>query len=364
MDLHLNEEQKLLKESAARFLRDQYAFDRRKLLIADDAPSGVWSKLVDLGWLGAWLPEEAGGLGGSAVEFAILMEEAGRHLYVGPYLSASIASALLRNADSRGARERLAASAEGERHLTVAHLEPGSRGMMDSPTVRGIAVGSSYRLTGRKRLVYSGCFADETIVSAVTPDGPSFFAVPMGGTGVATRHYRTVDNDWVSDVEFDLAEAELLVGAPGYASALDDAIYVALLGVGAEAIGLCEAVLTQTKDYLADRKQFGRSLIEFQALQHRISDLFVETETLRWSLLDALSQSSSARTLRARSIFGLKIQAGSIATMVAGQCLHLHGGMGMTDEMPVSHYYRRARMIEAQFGNTDYFTAAYTTLMD
>ncbi|MGN6145546.1 MAG: acyl-CoA dehydrogenase family protein [Mesorhizobium sp.] len=365
MDLRLDEQQTLLRDSAERFLREEYAFDRRRTLIAEQTPDdpGLWRKLVDLGWPGAWLAEEVGGLGGSEIELSILVEQMGRFLYVGPFLSSCLCAAALRSTPLAAGTALLRSITEGNVRAALAHGEPGGRGILDMPATKASQVDGVTLLTGRKRLVQAAQFADRLVVSALHDGQLAFYLVDPDQDSVTLHPLRTVDNDWAADIELNGAVGELVVGPQDANAALDDISFTALVMLGAEALGLCEAAFEQTLDYLAVRRQFGRPLIEFQALQHRLADIFVEIEQLRASLLGALAQASSASVQRSGAAFGLKVQAGSVACSVAGQCLHLHGGMGMTEEMPVSHYYRRARAIEAQFGNSDYFLSAYGKTM-
>ncbi|WP_378941169.1 acyl-CoA dehydrogenase family protein [Mesorhizobium sp. ANAO-SY3R2] len=361
MDLRLDEQQRLLRDSAERFLRDEYAFDRRRALIAETAPGdpGMWSKLSELGWLGVWLPEEEGGLGGSEIELSVVAEQMGRALYVGPFLPANLCAAALREAGTEHGSALLGSIADGSVRAALAHAEPGSRGILDAVSTVASPSPAGTLLTGRKRLVHSAQFADRLLVSALLDGELAFFSVDPQQAGVAIHPLRTIDNDWAADVDLNGAVGELVVEPASAKAAKANVVFIALLAIGSEALGLCEAAFEQTQEYLRTRQQFGRALVEFQALQHRLADIFVEIEQLRASLLGALSVVSAAPAARAQAAYGLKVQAGAVACSVAGQCLHLHGGMGMTDEMPVSHYYRRARVLEAQFGNSDYFLAAY-----
>lgn len=364
MDIRPSEQQVLLRASAVRFLREEYSFERRRALIQPQQPAdpGLWSKLSELGWPGAWLPAEQGGLGGTIVELSVLMEELGRTLYVGPFLSTvAIGAAILQSIDSKDARTLLHAVATGETRLALAHAEPEGRGFFDRPEATAVRApdGSRYRLNGRKRLVHDAQFADRLIVSAIGPGGLSLFLVDTTATELGRRDYRAIDNGYASDFELGGVEADLLIESGEAAKALDEGFYAAMVALGAEAVGVADMALRHTLDYVSVRKQFGKALTDFQVVQHRLADMFVEIERLRAALLDALSCSAASAAERRRSAVALKVLAGQVSTQVAGQGLHLHGGMGMTNEMPISHYYRRARVIEAQFGNTDYFLADY-----
>lgn len=353
----------MLRESAVRFLRDEYDFTRRRNLISapsDAGGPGLWNKLAGLGWPAACLPEETGGLGGSHVELSILMQEMGRALYVGPYLSTvAIGTAILQSVGGPNADELAGRVAEGEIRLALAHGEPGGRGFLEKPDCRAVVQDDGFVITGRKRLVHDAASAHFFIVSAEGPDGLSLFLMDPTVTNHARRDYRLLDNSHASDLELDGARVELLAGPDAAGPALDAAFYSACIALGAEAIGIADGALDHTRDYVAGRRQFGQALIDFQVIQHRIADMFVEIEQLKALLLHALSCADAPAAERRRAAIGLKILGGRVSKLVAGQGLHLHGGMGMTDEMPISHYYRRSCVLESQFGNTDYFEKEY-----
>lgn len=363
MDLRPNEQQAMLRESARRFLREEYAFEKRRAYLRDGA-GDLWARIAALGWPGAVLPEDAGGLGGSVVELAILMEEMGRALYVGPFLSTAVCAAMLRSVAGGRARELLERIATCEAKVAFAHLEPAARGFFDTPTVLATGGPASFRITGRKHLVHDFAEAEAVLVSAVTSSSQALFVLDPDASGFARRDYKTIDNGSATDLEFDGAAVELIAEGEQTQRALDEGFYWLAIALGAEAAGVAEGALDHTMDYVAVRKQFGRALTDFQVVQHRIADMFVEVEQLKSSILNAMSTQHADRTERRRAALGLKILAGSVAAKVAGDGLHLHGGMGMTDEMPISHFYRRARVIETQYGNSDYFLAAYARLLD
>lgn len=358
MDLRLNEQQAMLRDSAHRFLRDRYDFEARRADLAGPAP-GKWAEIGALGWAGASLPEENGGLGGSAVEHAVLMEEMGRALYVGPFLSTATVAAMLRllpGADAAGLLERIAA---GEACAALAHGEPGGRGFFDAPRTAAIGEVGGFSLRGSKRLVHDLAAADIVVVSAALPSGTALFLLDPEGPALTRRDYVNIDNSRASDLVLDGTKATLLAEGETAARMLDEAFYWAAVGLGAEAVGLADEALAKTSEYIGVRKQFGRALAEFQVIQHRTSDMFVEIEQLRSLVLHALSMQHAPADERRRAALGLKIMAGQVAAKVAGDGLHLHGGMGMTDEMPISHFYRRARVLESQFGNSDYALGHY-----
>ena len=362
MDLRLNEQQAMLRDSAGRFLRDKYDFDTRRADLGADEP-GKWAELGKLGWPGAALPEEAGGLGGSVVELAVLMEELGRALYVGPFLSTAVAAAMLRALPGTQATALMARIAAGEARAALAHGEPGGRGFLDPPCTVATRDGADFVLKGRKRLAYDFSVAEIVLVSAQLDQRTAILLMDPRSANLSRRDYANIDNSRASDLEFDGARAVLLAEGEVAERMLDEAFYWAAVGLGAEAVGIADGALRHTTDYVGMRKQFGRALVDFQVVQHRIADMFVELEQLRSLILQAMSTQDAPRDQRRRAALGLKILAGQVAVKLAGDGLHLHGGMGMTDEMPISHYYRRARVLESQYGNSDYLLAHHARML-
>lgn len=362
MDLRLDEQQVMLRESAHRFLRDEYDFDKRRADIGSEE-TGRWSQLAELGWPGASLPEEAGGLGGSVVELSVLMEELGRALYVGPFLSTAIVAAMLRVLPGAQARELLGRIAAGEARAALAHAEPGGRGFLEQPGTTASQNSDAYLLKGRKRLVHDLADADIVLVSANIGSETAIFLMDPQSANFSRRDYMNIDNSRASDLDLDGARAVLLARGSVAANMLDEGFYCAAMGLGAEAVGISDGALAHTTEYVAVRKQFGRALVDFQVVQHRIADMFVEVEQLRSLVLHGMSMQDAPRDERRRAGLGLKILAGQVAARVAGDGLHLHGGMGMTDEMPISHYYRRARALESQYGNSDYMLALHAKML-
>jgi alkylation response protein AidB-like acyl-CoA dehydrogenase len=356
--LGLNEQQSMLREGAERFMRNEYTFEiRRAALKGGD--NKLSKSIGDLGWAAAALPSDCGGLGGSAVDLAILMEEMGRALYVGPFFSTSVCSAILQRAGGERAQSLLESAAAGQATFALAHTEPGSRGFWSTAKAQAVRSpdGKRWQLSGKKHLAYDAQFADLLIVSAEADGVQSLFLIDPSADGLKRRDFRTLDNGYASDLEFNQVDAEFLAGPEETVAALDAGFYALAVGLGAEAVGIAEACLKQAQDYVAVRKQFGKALTEFQVVQHRLADMFIDVEHLKASLLKALSCQEADRTTRRRAALAVKIIGGQLALKVAGDALHLHGGMGMSDEMPVSHFYRRARVIESQYGNSDYLLA-------
>ena len=361
MNFDYSEEQLLLQDSATRFVREQYGFAARQQVVASGKGYSPehWSFFAELGWLALPLPESAGGLGGGAVESAILMEAFGRGLLPSPWL----ASVLL----GGGAIAALGTPAQqarwlpglmaGELQLALAHYETASRYDVAAIASRAERSGTDWVLRGDKCVVLNAPDADLLLISAREPDGRTgLFAVAAGSAGLRMEGYRTIDGSPAAELAFaDLrlgAEARLGDGdaLPALCRVLDRA---ALL-VSAEAIGAMDALLERTVAYAKTRRQFGVPIGSFQALQHRMADMFIELEQSRSILLMALLAADGGEEDPARAISAAKHRIGRAARRIGQEAIQLHGGIGVTDALDVGHYVKRLTAIEALFGNQDW----------
>lgn len=377
MDFSLTSEQQALKDSVRRFCEREYAFEaRRGLLRSDEGFSrGNWATFAELGWLGAGLPEALGGYGGGAVENALILEELGRALALEPFLPCAVGAAQAIAAAATGeARESLlAAIVSGETLAVLAHAEAGARGGADEHVeTRAERTSAGWRLTGAKAFVLGGPAADVLLVSARTSGGPrdregvSLFQVRPDLGGVTRRSYRAVDGRRVADFTFDGVElaAEALLGHAGQAiEPIELALDHTLVGLCAEALGAMEAALWMTRDYLRTRRQFGVTLNTFQALQHRMADMLVETELARSMLYRALAALEATDPAERRSgVSAAKAQIGEAGYFVGGHAVQLHGGVGVTEEYAVGHFFKRLTLVRGLGGPTDVHLARFARL--
>ncbi|HET6969797.1 MAG TPA: acyl-CoA dehydrogenase [Phenylobacterium sp.] len=377
MDFSLTPEQQQLKESVRRFCEREYGFEARNALLR--GPDGFsrrhWATFAELGWLGAGLPEALGGYGGGAVENALILEELGRSLVLEPFLACAVAAVQAVAAQAAGAEREalLGAIVGGEAIAVLAHAEPGARGDADGHVeTRAERVGGGWRLSGTKSFVLGGPTADVLIVSARTAgaagdrDGISLFRVDPGLSGVERRDYRAVDGRRVADFVFDRADlgADAARGAVGQAAdALELAFDHATVGLCAEALGAMDAALWITRDYLKTRQQFGVTLNTFQALQHRMADMLVETELARSMLYRALAALETKDPIeRRKGVSAAKAQIGEAGYFVGGQAVQLHGGIGVTEEYVVGHHFKRLTLARGLFGTTDTHLARFARL--
>ena len=374
MDFDLSDEQRLLKDSVDRFIADKYGFEARRKYRAE--PGGwsreIWSQMAELGLLGLPFAEADGGFGGGPVESAIVMEAFGRGLVVEPYIATAImGAALLRHCASQEQRARLVPEiVAGERVLAYAQIERQSRySLNDIKTRAARSSDGQWTLTGAKSLVLNGDAADTLLVTARTDGaererhGIGLFLVEAEAKGVSRRGYPTQDGLRAAEIEFDGAAAEAL-GDPAEAlPGLEWANDEMLAALAAEAVGVMQAMLDMTADYLKTRKQFGKSIGDNQALQHRAVDMYVSLEQAR-SMSNFATMMASDETVieRQRAMHAAKVQIGRSGRHIGQEAVQMHGGIGVTMEYAVGHFFKRMTMIERGFGDTDTHLAALARL--
>ncbi|HLI14018.1 MAG TPA: acyl-CoA dehydrogenase family protein [Alphaproteobacteria bacterium] len=374
MSLVPSDEQKLLADSVARFLEKEYGFEARRAAAAseDGFSRAMWQRFAELGWLGIGVPESLGGLGGGAVETAIIMEGIGRHLVVEPYLSTVVLGGSLLRQGGAKAAAMLAPMAAGKLLLAFAHGEPRSRFDCAHVETRAARDGGVFRLSGRKAVVLHAPSADHLIVSTRTggavgeTKGITLFLVPKDAKGLRLRPYATADGLRAAEVALDgvAVEAGAILGAldDGY-PLIERSRDEALVALAAEAVGACAALVAATRDYLKTRKQFGVPIGSFQVLQHRLVDMLVAQELTR-SLVDVAARAlgEDDPVYGARMAAAAKAQAGRAGRLIGQEAVQLHGGMGMTDELAVGHYFKRLAMIDVAFGNADWHERRFAAL--
>ncbi len=374
MDFNLSEEQQLLKDSVDRFVLDDYDFEtRRKLANSDDGFSEAnWKTFAELGWLAVGLPEEYGGFGGP-VETMLIMEAVGRGLITEPYLPTVIlGGGLVAAAGSEDQKNAiLPAIAEGACKMAFAYAEPTSRFNLADVTTKAEKSGDGYKLSGHKSVVYGAAAADKIIVSARTSggqrdrDGISLFIVDNNTSGLSRRDYPTADGLRASEVMLEGVEvgADALLGAEGDAiGAIELVTDQAIAALCAEAVGCMEVLKDETNEYLKTRKQFGVPIGKFQVLQHRMVDCFIELEQSRSMAYMVTLKLDEDTTERRKAATAAKAQIGKGGVFVGAQSVQMHGGMGMTDELKISHYYKRLMQIDTMLGNRDWQLKQFAAL--
>jgi len=365
MDFDLTEEQRLLKDSVDRLVAEQYAFEQRKKYMAEASgwSTAVWAQYAELGLLGLPFEEAHGGFAGGGVETMIVMEAFGRGLVLEPYFATVVlAGGLLRRAGSEAMRAALVPQiVAGKLKLAFAHVERQSRYDLADVATTARKDGDGYVLDGAKSVVLHGDCADKLLVTArVSGDrrdrsGVGLFLVDAGAAGVTRRGYPTQDGLRAAEVTLSntrvAADAVLGIDAlPAIEHVVDEAI----AALCAEAVGCMQAMHETTLEYLKTRQQFGRPIGSFQVLQHRSVDMLVALEQARGMAMFAAVMAGEADAMeRRRAIAAAKVQIGRSGRHVGQEAIQLHGGIGMTMEYKVGHYFKRVTMIDMLFGDAD-----------
>lgn len=372
----LTEEQRLLRESLERFRQQDYTFEKRRAhlakLGAKDDPA--WTMLAEMGWLAATLPEAHGGLGGGSADLALLMEQFGRALLVSPFVpSVVLGGTILRLAGSIVQKDaHLPAIAEGRKKLALAYLESSGQHEPAQVATQARRDGAEYVIDGEKSAVLYGNLADHIVISARTsgaiadPIGISLFLVPAGTAGMSVDAYRTHDDGWAADLKFAQMRvpASHLVGGEGAGQpVLEAALDAGTAATCAEAVGAMWTLHAMTLDYLKMRKQFGATLGSFQALQHRMVNMYMRCQLAQSMAMAAVAalDSSDARA-RGRAVSAAKVQVARAARQVGEDAVQLHGGIAMTDEYAAGHYFKRLSMIRLAFGDEEFHLRRYRDL--
>lgn len=374
MDFSFTEEQSMLRDTVASYLADHYDFDKRRAAVGKEPGwrPEVWKAFAEeLGILGAPFPEELGGLGGGPIDNMIVMEEFGKALVVEPYLgTVVIGGGFLKHSGHAGAADLIGGVIEGKTLFAFAQAEPQSRYNLASVATTAKKDGAGWTLNGHKAVVMGAPFATHLIVTARTSGGErdaggiSVFLVDKSAKGVTTRDYPTVDGNRASEVYFENVSvgADALIGtADNGLPLVEKVVDEAIAAVCAEACGVLSRLHTGTLEYTKQRKQFGAPISSFQVLQHRMVDMFINVEqAISMTYMANIKVSDDAE--RAKAASAAKVQIGKACRFVGQNAIQLHGGMGMTDEMAIGHYFKRATMIESAFGSVDHHLARYELL--
>jgi len=353
MNFDYNEEQQLLADSLRRYLQAQYSFEQRKKLI--DGGAEVWAKFAEMGLMALPLPTEQGGFGGGAVDLMAIMEAFGEALVVEPYLATLIASRLVARCGSAAQKSALLPHvAEGKLKMAFAHTEAGSRYDLGAVKCAASKSGDQWLLEGEKKAVDGAPLAGKLVVSARTPDGVALFLADA----VKAKAYRGIDGMPQADLAFARTRAARLQG--GLAE-IEEAVDFATALICAEAVGAMKFSCDTTLEYLKTLKQFGVPIGTFQALQHRVVDMYIAHEQAKSMSCLACSKIDSSENSkdRARAISAAKIKIADAARQVSQEAVQLHGGMGMTEELKVSHAFRRLTVLARQFGDADHHLARF-----
>jgi pimeloyl-CoA dehydrogenase small subunit len=375
MDFSYSEEQTLLRNSVSKYLADRYTFDSWRKFTRNDLgrDPAHWKQFAELGLLAAPLPEEHGGLGGGAVDASVVMEEFGKALVVEPYVpTVIIGGGLLKHGGNDAQKsEWLNKIAAGETMMAFAFAEPQGRYNLADLTTSAKKQGGGYVLNGQKAVVVGAPWADQLIVTARTAGGQrdvkgvSVFLIDKKAKGVSSRDYPTVDGLRASEITFENVEvpaANLIGPADNALPIIERVVDEAIAATCAEATGCMKVLVDTTVAYSKQRKQFGVPIGKFQVLQHRMVDMFVNYEQSVSITLMVTLKLDEGEAERAKAASAAKVTIGKSGRFVGQSAVQIHGGMGMTDELNVGHYFKRLTMIDALYGNTDHHLKRYATL--
>ncbi|GMG95080.1 acyl-CoA dehydrogenase family protein [Cupriavidus metallidurans] len=368
MNFKLDDAQQMLQDSVRRYVDKDYSFEHRTVLLRTRSTCSEkdWATFAGNGWLAAALPEAEGGLGGSIVDTVLVAQELGRGLVVEPFLGCAVLAAqtLVAGATAAQREALLPGLADGSSKLALAYSEPESRGFPEIVSCRADLVDDGYVLHGVKSLVLGGVDADAFIVSACIADSAdiSLFLVDASSVGLSCQPLPLHDGTWAAEVTLEgvRVDAGNLLGQAGQGlAAMRHGLAHGTAALCAELVGGMERVIEISAEYLKVRKQFGVTIGSFQALQHRMADMAAELELSRSMLYHLLASiaNDDADTVQ-RSVSQTKALIGRAARYVCGQAIQLHGGIGMTEEYTVGHYYKRAVVADALFGRADQHEAA------
>jgi alkylation response protein AidB-like acyl-CoA dehydrogenase len=367
MDFSYNEIQAMLDDSVGKFIANDYDFEKRQKYAASEkgySPE-VWKTFAELGWTSVPFSEEDGGFGGGPADLMVLMLQFGKGLVVEPYLANIVlAGGVLRRAASAAQKDQwLHPVIAGELQAALAYAEPQSRYDIADIRTTAVADGDGWVLNGDKGVVFNGGNAELLVVSARTSggqtdaDGITLFAVPADSQGLGIRAYPTVDGQQAAEIHFDnvAVDGSAVIGEldAGFA-ALDAAIDDATLAVSAEAVGIMQIMTDKTVEYSKNRMQFGVPIGSFQALQHRMVDMFTDCEQSYSLLLWATMRAAQGQADAKRAISSIKYQVGTAGRKVGQEAVQIHGGMGVSWDVDVAHYFKRLTTIDQVFGNADW----------
>jgi len=370
MNFQHTEDRRMLADTLNRFVSEQYGFETRDRLARSDVGFSreLWGQFAELGIIGALFSEAEGGFGGDGFDIAVVFESLGRGLVVEPFLGALIVGRAVAHAGNDAQKALIANLIDGSVVAALAHEEPGSHYELSNVTTRAVRRANGWVLAGAKAVVQQAEEAGVLLVSARTSgaddaeDGISLFLVPRDAAGLTVRGYRKIDGGRAAEVVLDdvcVGDDALLGPQDAGFATLEYSIGFGVLALCAEALGAMDVAKDFTLEYLRTRKQFGVAIGSFQALQHRMADLLLEIEQARSAVINAAAALGTGGVARERALSAAKYSIGRIGALVAEECIQLHGGIGMTWELPLAHYAKRLVMIDHQLGDEDHHLERY-----
>ena len=375
MNFELSEEQKMIQQSVERFVQENYDLSNR-IKISEEDPGfskEYWSSMAELGWLGLAFSEEDGGFGGNQIDTLVLMEQFGKGLVLEPFLANVVLGG---GSIKRGASQEIKDSIipsliDGSLQITLAYAEEQSRFDIEDVATAAREENGGFIINGKKSMVLNAESADKIVVvtrtsgSQVDEEGISLFVVDADAEGIEKENFPTVDGLRASEIIFKdvKVESTSLIGEKdkGF-SILQAVVNDAILALAAEAVGAMEVLYKDTVEYTQQREQFDHPLSDFQVLQHRMVDMFMEYEQCKSLLFRATMETVQDPSLSQRTVHALKHLIGKSGIFVGESAVQLHGGMGVTEELRIGHFFKRLLVIDSQFGNADFHLDKFTSL--
>ena len=375
MNFELSEEQKMIQQSVERFVQENYDLTNRIKISAEEPgfSKDYWSSMAELGWLGLAFDEEDGGFGGNQIDTLVVMEQFGKGLVLEPFLANIVLGG---GAIKRGGSELVKQSIlpdliEGKLQVTLAYAEEQSRFDLEDVATSAREDSESFVLNGKKSMVLNAESADKIVVvartsgSQVDENGISLFLVDANADGIEKENFPTVDGLRASEISFKdvVVSSENLIGKQDEGFEILRAVTNdAILAIAAEAVGAMEVLYKDTVEYTQQREQFDHPLSDFQVLQHRMVDMFMEYEQCKSLLFRATMETVQDPVLSQRTVHALKHLIGKSGIFVGESAVQLHGGMGVTEELRIGHFFKRLLVIDSQFGNSDFHLEKFTNL--
>lgn len=367
MDFALSDDQVMLRDSVARYLEKHYDFATRTSVVANgglDAPT--WRTFAELGWTGACLPESAGGYGGGPVEAMVLMEQLGRRLVVEPFVwTVIVGGQLLRAVPGEHGQALLDQMIAGELHVALASMERHSRYDLAAISTQAVEHEGGWLIDGTKALVPNGAAADVLFVTAQVQGTPGLFLVDRKATGVTTVPFRAQDGHNAAEIRLNAVRLE----SSALVATGDRALEIIELACDhgraahcAEAIGSADYLIAATTAHLKQREQYGAPLAKLQVLQHRLAEMYVNTELARSMAISATLALDLPEAQRQRKVSAARVQVIDSLRFVTQQAVQLHGGMGISEELDVAHHFKRAVTTSALLGDEDFHLSRFMAL--
>ena len=373
MNFELSEEQKMIQQNVERFVQDNYDLPKRVELSSQDPgySKDYWNSMAELGWLGLPFNEEDGGFGGNQIDTLVIMEQFGKGLVLEPFLANVVlgGGAIQIGGSEELKNEMLSSLIEGSKQLTLAYAEQQSRFDLEDVATSARQEGDKYIINGQKSMVLNAESSDHIVVvtrtngGQVDEEGITLFLVDSDSKGLERNNFPTVDGLRASEITFDNVEVspERMIGDLNKGFIILRTITNnAILALCAEAVGAMEVLYKDTVEYTQQREQFDHPLSDFQVLQHRMVDMFMEYEQCKSLLFRATMETIQDPDMAQRTIHALKHLIGKSGIFVGENAVQLHGGMGVTEELRVGHFFKRLLVIDSQFGNADFHLDKFT----